>query len=265
MANIEQTVKDTHELLNLVSETVVENSENLTAVDTNMNKLGGDVVKLHETAEAAKSGIDKQNQSIEDVRENQEIVKESNIKLVDGINQTLNSFGESEQSLEDIKEKLDAQKEKDIENHSEVLEKLDLTNTEYANNVKSFESAVTEVSDKIETLDVHEKLENVLESLGKIVEKQRELEDRQATNNTTNTDKLTKITDEINSAVERMSVLSTETDELKSDFLTSIARMKNIDVKLEAILDEGDITTPELSFIEDETEDTRNDNENEVE
>ena len=51
MANIEQKVADTLELMALTSEAVLENGTKLDAVDNNVNGVGQSVVELHKTAE----------------------------------------------------------------------------------------------------------------------------------------------------------------------------------------------------------------------
>lgn len=250
MASIEQKVADTLELVTLTSEAVIENGNKLDEVDSNINGVGQSVVKLHKTSDTVIARITEQGDVLKEMNENQELVHESTEKLTETVKSTLEVFEENRNVLESIKEDIQAGNESEENTKTELLDVISDGNQKYTDKVAELLVSMDGIADEIVKLDVHDDI-NVLQQ--KLVAAENELsnihEFATKTDNETH-ERLDEIEEQIGLVITGLNDLTAETQKINMTFETAIARMNNIDLKLDAVVD-----TEEESFSNDEEND----------
>lgn len=240
MANIEQKVADTLELVTLTSKAVLENENKLDAVDANINGVGQSVVKLHKTSDTVIARINEQGEILKEMNENQEFVHESTEKLTETIKSTLNVFEENRDVLESIKEDIKSGNESEENTKTELLSTISDGNQKYTDKVDELLSSMDKITDEIIKLDVHDDI-NVLQQ--KLDTAKNELDNIHEFVSKTDNDaheRLDAIEDQLELVTTGLNELTTETQKINLAFETAIARMNNIDLKLDAVVDTED-------------------------
>lgn len=250
MASIEQKVADTLELVTLTSEAVRENENKLDTVDENINGVGQSVVKLHKTSETVIERITEQGDILKAMNGNQELVHESTKTLTDTVKSTLNVFEENRNVLESIKEDIHAGNESEENTKKELLGAISDGNQKYTDKVDELRLSMDKMTDEIIKLDVHDDI-NVLQQ--KLIAAEKELGNINESASKTDTathERLDEIEEQIGLITTGLNDLTAETQKINMAFETAIARMNNIDLKLDAVVD----TEDELFSNDDENE-----------
>lgn len=240
MANIEQKVADTLELVTLTSKAVLENENKLDAVDANINGVGQSVVKLHKASDNVIARINEQGEILKEMNENQEFVHESTEKLTETIKSTLNVFEENRDVLESIKEDIKSGNESEENTKTELLSTISDGNQEYTDKVAELLLSMDKITDEIIKLDVHDDI-NVLQQ--KLDTAKNELDNIHEFVSKTDNDaheRLDTIEEQLELVTTGLNELTTETQKINLAFETAIARMNNIDLKLDAVVDTED-------------------------
>lgn len=250
MASIEQKVADTLELVTLTSEAVIENGNKLDDVDSNINGVGQSVVKLHKTSDTVIARITEQGDVLKEMNENQELVHESTEKLTETVKSTLEVFEENRNVLDSIKEDIQAGNESEENTKTELLDVISDGNQKYTDKVAELLVSMDGIADEIVKLDVHDDI-NILQQ--KLVAAENELSNIHEFASKTDTEtheRLDEIEEQIGLVTIGLNDLKAETQKINMTFETAIARMNNIDLKLDAVVD-----TEEESFSNDEEND----------
>lgn len=236
MANIEQKVADTLELMALTSEAVLENGTKLDAVDNNVNGVGQSVVELHKTAEQVITSVTEQSDVLKEMNANQEMVHKATETLTESVNGTLELFEANRETLESIDVTLAESKTHDEESTEELIETLKTGNKDYTDNVQEVIESIKSMNTEIEKLDVHDEIETLKSKLDSTEADLETISEANADNDEAVHDRLTTIEDRMAKILEGISTLSAETQGIEANFETAIARLNNISIKLDTVV-----------------------------
>ena len=240
MANIEQKVADTLELMALTSEVVLENGNKLDSVDANINGVGQSVVKLHKTSDTVIERITKQGDVLKEMNENQELVHESTEKLTETVKNTLEVFEENRGVLVSIGEDIQAGNESEENAKTELLDVISDGNQKYTDKVAELLSSMDGITDEIAKLDVHEDIDVLQQKLTAAETELSKINEFASKNDADMTERLGEIEENIELVTTGLTGLTDETQKINVAFETAIARMNNICLKLDAVVNDED-------------------------
>lgn len=235
MKNTEQKITDTYELVALASEAIVENGDALQAVDRNVNVVGKTVVDLHKTTQGVKDSIDNQTKAVNSIRENQEAVQETNSSLTDAINGALNVFHENTETLNTIGDTLKEQTETRDAAHNELIDVLAKNQEAYSADVNGLVDVVKDTQETIKVLDVNSTLEEIIQKLTTVNESNVALSKTTEAHTNALMSRLTDVNKTVETAIHEINQVSEFANAITNDFETAIARMGNIELKLDSI------------------------------
>lgn len=240
MANIEQKVADTLELMTLTSEAVLENGNKLDSVDSNINGVGQSVVKLHKTSDTVIARITEQGDVLKEMNENQELVHESTEKLTETVKSTLEVFEENRNVLASIGEDIQAGNESEENTKTELLGVISDGNQKYTDKVAELLLSMDGITDEIIKLDVHDDIDVLQQKLIAAENELGNINEFASKTDAETHERLDKIEEHIGLVTTGLNELTAETQKINLTFETAIARMNNIDLKLDAVVDTED-------------------------
>lgn len=240
MANMEQKLADTLELVTLTSEAILENGNKLDAVDANINNVGQSVVKLHKTSDTVIKRIIDQGDVLKEIKENQEHVHESTEKLTETVNNTLEVFEANRGLLSSIEEDIQAGNELEENAKTELLDVIRDSNKKYTDKVFELLSSIDGITDEIIKLDVHEDINVLQQKLTAAETEIGKINEVALKNDADMHERLDKIEENIGLVTTGLTSLTDETQKINLAFETAIARMNNIHLKLDVIANNED-------------------------
>lgn len=270
MKNNQQTVNDIRELLTLVSETIVENDGKINKVDNNVNTVGKTVVATNETANEVKEMVDSQTEMIQDVRDNQNKVAESTDRLITIIKEAQETLQNNDVTIGEILEALESNRVISKEQHENTLERINDLDNDQTEKFDSVMENIADVKSTVEKLNIDEPLQSFIDEIAKSHDTLAGIRELEETRIASQNERLSQYEDLANRNTENLTKLIDTANAMNVDFQNAIARMSNISLKLDAIMEDSNITIPEtieepIDEVFEESDTIEDTNETEVE
>lgn len=240
MANIEQKVADTLELMVLTSEGVLENGNKLESVDNNVNGVGQSVIELHKTAETVIERVAEQGDVLKEMNTNQELVHSATQTLTESVTDTLSLFEENKSVLANIETELKSGNENEETAKTELLGVIGEGHQKYTEKVTEVLSTVSDMKAEITKLDLHADVDTLKQKLENAESKLDGINTSATEHDTTVHERLDLIDQHVNSVIEGLNSLTSETQKIEATFETAIARLNKIDLKLDSVVEAED-------------------------
>ena len=250
MANHEQRTADIYELVKLIAETLNTEVTRIDGIDSGVNGVGADVIRLTAALADVKSTIEAQKDSTLRLGEaqvefdgKQEFANEKLLAIIE-------SIGANEEALTAIAQGIVDLETVNVETREAISAKLASTQDEYTQNVANLSEEFFGVTEKLENINYEAEFVEISEIQADTVAKldglkELAVEQQQAVEN-----RFDEIVAEMANAISKLDSVSEKAADIKADFKAIIARVGIIETKLSANLPDTDVV--DLFVDEDE-------------
>ena len=174
------------------------------------------------------------------MKENQEYVHESTEKLTETVKSTLEVFEANRGLLESIEEDIQAGNESEENSKTELFNVIRDGNEKYTDKVLELLSSIDGIAEEITKLDVHEDIHVLQQKLTAAETEIGKINEFASKNDADMHERLDQIEENIGLVTTGLTSLTDETQKINLAFETAIARMNNINLKLDVIVNSED-------------------------
>lgn len=235
-----QLLNDALEMTKLVLQSTQANGEQLEKTDASLTDLGQDVTVLNRVAEGVLEQEKEHNEVLKGIKDNQKIVYETNASLLETANNLADVFGNNNETLVAIEDALENGQEQDKEAKHELINEMTKKNDSYAENVGLLFNELTNTKQTLEDLNTHDELAALLESVNTVATSVKELDDSRETHQAELIEQFHKTETDIQTSIKSLDNLSLHAEQLAATFETAVARIKTIELKINALSDDSE-------------------------
>lgn len=253
-----QLLNDTLEMTKLVLQATKANGEQLTQTDGSLNSIGKEITTLNNIAEEILAQEKEHNEVLSGIQDNQKVVYDTNASLLETASDITRVFKNNNETLTNIAETIAHGDKQDKEAKAEFIDEMSKKNDAYGENIGVLSKQLSDTTERIDELDTRDTLAKLLEQVSKVSTSVNQLETKRNESQDALLDEFQKADENIKASIESLNSLSDYADQLVATFETAVSRIQTIDMKLDALSDEGslDELVDEEDIIETQNQNT---------
>lgn len=252
-----QLLNDTLEMTKLVLQATKTNGEQLKQTDGSLNSIGKEITALNNIAEEILAQEKEHNEVLSGIQDNQKVVYDTNASLLETASGITRVFEDNNETLATIAETIAHGDTQDKEAKNAFINEMSKKNDAYGENISVLSKQLSDTTERIDELDTRDTLAKLLEQVSTVSTSVNQLETKRNESQDALLDEFQKADENIKASIESLNSLSDYADQLVATFETAVSRIQTIDMKLDALSDEG--SSDEL-VDEDDMIETQNQN-----
>lgn len=233
---IEQRIADILELVKLITETSGRDHDILQNVDQHVNDLGVQSININGLLAELKTAIESNGDYINQLSQGQETMASEATALVDQLTQLIEGQTTNEESVNRLAEGI-VQLEGLINDAKvDVIERMNSNQQEYVERVTSLGNDFQAVAESILLIEYGEQFEKLQSDTISLRDQLVSIQDRASVNNETVLNRISESAAKLEGVISQIATVNAQSEEIKDDFKSIIARVGVIETKLSANL-----------------------------
>lgn len=235
MAKFEQQIADTNAYAKLISASLVTENELLTNIDSQTNTLGKTLVNLSAVTQKIAKDVTESSSKLAELDEHQVVLADVTTEVAEQLGTIEASNEANNKSLEQVAEYVLTVDQNIDGKFADVKELVNTTSDKYAEEVSNLNDSMKQVQTSVDNVNYDEDFQAVAEAIAMTSE---QIEDAKSSYNTQQAELVSRmeaITSDVTKAVQMLSDIRTETQDLHSVLETSSARTAAIELALQTL------------------------------
>ena len=247
-----QLLNDALELIRLTLQESKANGLQLGQTDIAVDTVGQGIVQLNKTASDILEQEKEHHNILVEMKENQEVVHETNAALLDTADSITQVFKNNSETLAHIEATIEHGNTQDKQAQETFFNELSNKNESYGENLSQLLHQLTDTKQTIQSLDTHDELKQLLSNVEDVQVAINTLEEGRMEQQALLSEQFVKAEEDIQASIATLNALQEQAGQLVDTFETAVARIGNIELKLDVLSDDENTEDVDYTMVSEQ-------------